>query len=584
MNLVKPISGNDDKIEISSNANFPSLREIKKKEKKIGPHEEIYIAKGAFYFNQKDFLKARYYLERAIEFNPTKQAFVVLMKILNKTDTLHDIIDNFRRSEKKLANDPIFYQLWGYAQFELKNFQEAYEKFLKAKDLGLEEDLQTENINFIVRCLKNSKMIGETYSFTKSLIEQNSINETIAEAFTSACVTLDRTEEIVDFLETTDFDWTDCSGVNGYGAIGYYISGKSLEKSVKLNEKALLLDPDKIEIRWNTSLAQLRIGKLEEGISNYSCRWDWEQFPSPRRTFSKPKFTEDVDPSAKILVWTEQGIGDEVLFTSSLEDFKKEYPNLIFETHPKTLEIMKNSFKDVEVRMAEFNTDLTAMIEDFDYHIPIGDVYHRLVSKNLPAIKKGKSLKGKHYLKPDTLRREYWKNKLNDYGDKPKIGICWKSSNLADGRYRDHTELEVWKTLLERDDANFVSLQYNHDYEDVQNEYSDLSKYFLDTGYLDQMNDLEGAVALISNLDLVISSAASPFSIAPAAGTQTWFFSRPNPFMAGRFEKFSQHPILDRLYNYVSYNPYDDEDLVNDFRDKLDKFILNRKKSKIFGC
>ena len=31
-------------------------------------------------------------------------------------------------------------------------------------------------------------------------------------------------------------------------------------------------------------------------------------------SFSKPKFTEDVDPSAKILVWTEQGIGDEVIF------------------------------------------------------------------------------------------------------------------------------------------------------------------------------------------------------------------------------------------------------------------------------
>ena len=114
----------------------------------------------------------------------------------------------------------------------------------------------------------------------------------------------------------------------------------------------------------------------------------------------------------------------------------------------------------------------------------------------------------------------------------------------------------------------------------MQNEFFDLAELFIDTGYLDQMNDLEGAVALIKNLDLVITSAASPFSISASTGVETWFFSRPNPFMLGRTEKFSAHPVLDNLKNYMSYQPYSDDQLVKDFSDELDNFVETFKNNQ----
>ena len=52
------------------------------------------------------------------------------------------------------------------------------------------------------------------------------------------------------------------------------------------------------------------------------------------------------------------------------------------------------------------------------------------------------------------------------------------------------------------------------------------------------MDDLEGALALISNLDLVITASTAPCSIASACGISTIIYSSPHLFTYGRWEKF----------------------------------------------
>ena len=70
--------------------------------------------------------------------------------------------------------------------------------------------------------------------------------------------------------------------------------------------------------------------------------------------------------------------------------------------------------------------------------------------------------------------------------------------------------MENWESVLSRKDIDFVSLQYDVDYEDISKNHSEISKYFMNTGFLDQMDDVDGALALMSNLDLVITSPLPP--------------------------------------------------------------------------
>ena len=148
-------------------------------------------------------------------------------------------------------------------------------------------------------------------------------------------------------------------------------------------------------------------------------------------------------------------------------------------------------------------------------------------------------------------------------------------------KYRGFTRAQKWLPLLSRDDVDFISIQYNFDYDDLEQELGEVRDCFLNTGFLDQMDDLEGALALISNLDLVITPASSPYTIASAAGIETWLYQRHSKFMLGRGGKFVTSPLFSNQLYYHTDNAFSDEQLVEDFNTKLDIFVsdFNSKKN-----
>ena len=64
-------------------------------------------------------------------------------------------------------------------------------------------------------------------------------------------------------------------------------------------------------------------GIIAEGIKNYECRFLWEDFPS----FVKNLKNRDVNVStkSKILIWFEQGVGDQIKYFSAINIFKQKF-------------------------------------------------------------------------------------------------------------------------------------------------------------------------------------------------------------------------------------------------------------------
>ena len=167
-----------------------------------------------------------------------------------------------------------------------------------------------------------------------------------------------------------------------------------------MNKLALEIEPDNIEIRWNLALTQLRYGDIREGIENYKVRFDWKDFPSPKRQFDVPKWHEGVHKYSRILIWSEQGLADEILFSTALNSFAKEFPNLIFETHFKATEILTRSFPEIHCRTGLFDDNsLKPFYNDFQYHVPMGDIFLWFLNKNIEKLEAGETLKNLHYLK-----------------------------------------------------------------------------------------------------------------------------------------------------------------------------------------
>lgn len=336
---------------------------------------------------------------------------------------------------------------------------------------------------------------------------------------------------------------------------------KSTNFALSWLSKARDLDPTNNYIRWNLSHAQLTVGMIDEGIINYETRFLWDKFPSYKRTFKKPKWHPNVSKDAKILIWYEQGIGDQIRFLSAIKPFKEEFPNLIYESGERTLGFIKNSFEDIEVRESTMNDDLTTTVEDFDYHIPAGSLFFYMVGQNSKNLRSSDTSIFQPFLITDKLRKQFWEHKLSSQSSKPKIGICWTSEMKNKQRVPNYTSLEKWEKLLNHNKFSFINLTYSVSLEEIRKKGT-LCQNFLDTGFLDQKDDLEGVAALISNLDYVISTSSSPSMFASALGVPTLIFSRNSSDSLGRLEKFSQHPIFKNTKLYPIIDAESDQYIV----------------------
>ena len=189
--------------------------------------------------------------------------------------------------------------------------------------------------------------------------------------------------------------------------------------------KAFELDRSNTRVQWNLSLSQLQNGFLEEGLLGYEKRFEWEEIPTPIRKFSIPKqWHPGVDPQSKVMLWWEQGIGDQIRFWSALPLFQKEFPNLILEPSEKTYEIISSSFPDLTVRYDNVNiNDLTSYKEDFDYHLPIGSMFTHVLKKYSNELKQNDFTLDWSFLRADPLRKNFWQSKLQAMSDKPKLGF-----------------------------------------------------------------------------------------------------------------------------------------------------------------
>ena len=556
-----------------------SIRKLDKLEKKVGRNYETLFARAAIYFNNKEFKRSRFYFEKAYEINKNTELIHCLLKVCKKLNILEEARKYFNKVPDVLEKNPVFWQLAGYVELDLENPSVAADKFLKARSLGFPDE--NLNLEFLSKSLNNANRMQEILELLGPEINAGNKNFIVFECYLSALLNFKDYAAVHKLLmERTENDWQNSGRINAYEAVCQYQLFHDHDKCYSFNKKAHELSPETVQIRWNLALASLRIGKIREGIGYYKDRFEWKEFPSPRRVFEVPIWNENICKEKKIMIWSEQGIGDELLFVNAISEFQKVFPNLIFETHPKTIETMERSFPDLENRIAIFNKpELTPIIKDYDYHIPLGDVFLWFIKNNLDKLEKNKCINSKPYVIPDKLRKEYWRLKLPNNG-KPNVGFCWTSKNVEGERQRYHSSIESWKKLLERTDVNFISLQYNYDFDDLQNEIGNLAKNFVDTGFLDQMDDLDGAFSLISNLDLIITSPSAPYIMGPICGVETWYYGAPAPFMLGRTGKFIDHPIQANLKHYTTENASGDQELVNHFNKKLDEYTTKFNSTK----
>jgi len=282
-------------------------------------------------------------------------------------------------------------------------------------------------------------------------------------------------------------------------------------------ELATRLRPDLPDTWWNLALARLNAGHLSEGWAAFAHRFGSSAQPEPARVFGAPAWDGQRDLSQKrVLVWREQGVGDEIIFASALPDLIARAGSVIVECSAKLIPLFARSFPEAEFRPEDRSQDPRRT--DIDTHLPMGDLF-RFLRPDLASFKGGPP-----YLVPDPERIDRWRKRLAVLGPGPKVGIGWRSGMTGAQRILHFRNgIDDGAALFRVPEPVFVALQYGQTIDEIaqaERQYGVRLHRFDD---LDLFDDLDELAAALAALDLMIGGPGTATDmLAGAVGTPSW--------------------------------------------------------------
>jgi tetratricopeptide (TPR) repeat protein len=287
-----------------------------------------------------------------------------------------------------------------------------------------------------------------------------------------------------------------------------------LDKAIETFNKAILLKPDYAEAHQNLSFALLSAGKLKEGLDEYEWRWKDTNSSSLPRCFLKPMWDGKKSLKDKrILLWSEQGIGDIINWSSFLSLMSSQSEHCILECQEKLVPLLERSFPNIEVKSENKNLDKDR--KDFDLHLPMGSLYKNFI-KELSQNNKPKA-----FLIPNPVRVRFWKERLSALGKGPYIGISWKSANMSYPRPPNYCQISDLTPIITIPNVTIVNLQYVNFKDDLNKIIHELGIPIHNFDDLDHYNNIDDVAALCSALDIVISTKTTVPLISAGVGTLT---------------------------------------------------------------
>ena len=300
-----------------------------------------------------------------------------------------------------------------------------------------------------------------------------------------------------------------------FNLAGVYRRIKNFEISLKNYEKAIEYKNDYFEALFNKSILLLENNYFDEGWKFYENRWKTDKFKNAYLKTFKPEInTLEKISNKKILIWSEQGVGDEILYFRLISDLLKicEVKNIILMTNKKLIELFKRSIP--EINYIESTKDLENIF--YDMHIPFASL-GKLFRKDISNFKNNTN----SYLKADKNKSANIKNLLNLNDKKYVCGLSWKSNNSEYG-YSKSMNLKNLLPILNLKNIEFINLQYG----DVTKELLEINSTdgieIKNCDEIDNFEDIDGLASLIEVCDFVVTVSNTTAHLAGALGKDTF--------------------------------------------------------------
>lgn len=294
-------------------------------------------------------------------------------------------------------------------------------------------------------------------------------------------------------------------------------------------EQALQLDPGNHTALANLGVCRLLNGDFAGGWAAFESRWAVRAAAIARssramlltpQNFGAPLW--DGRPcDGTLLVWPEQGIGDQLLFASVIDELRARVPRLVFALDPRLHALYARSFPRLRLTTLEE----ARKTGGYDRQIPVVGLGRHFRNSERDFLSRRRA-----FLKADPAQSAALRRKIAGRGAL-LCGISWHS-RLSEYGADKSMPLAALGELLALPGLRFVDLQYG----DTRAERAALQAAggprIAHVNGLDATRELDRLAALIDACDLVVSVSNTTAHLAGALGKPTWVML---PHNTGRF-------------------------------------------------
>lgn len=283
-------------------------------------------------------------------------------------------------------------------------------------------------------------------------------------------------------------------------------------------DQALRLEPGNTGAVVNRGLTQLALGRLAEGWEGYARRCDDPRFPSSPRAWPWPAWQGEDLRGKRILLWSDQGIGDEVLYATMVREVADRARECVVECTDRLVPLYRRSFPDLEIvaKLPAVHAALAARA--FDVQCAVLDL-GRWLRRSLSAFPNRPKLLAADVAAAAVFRAKY----LAVAPGRKLVGLSWHSTSPRTGLQKS-LPLTTFAPLLTSPELTFVNIQYGNVTKELDDVRAALGTKILRDPHVDSLTDLDTFAAQLAALDMVVTVSNSAAHLAGALGVPTAVF------------------------------------------------------------
>ena len=440
---------------------------------------EILRDKAYIEYLNNDYLVSENYINEALNQN-SKEVFGlnILGLLYVKKDAVLKAINVFK---KAILINPQYddsYNNLGKCYIDLEKLSLAYINFKKSYKINPNSELPLINIANILSLKDKNKLAIKFYEKAKKINPNNKIiDENI----------------IVSNVRLKNFKWVEKKILD-------------LQNSEKITPELML------------SYSYLLLSKknFKKGFEYFDARLETNEFQKKNKYHYNIKKTlnrhKEFEINKSILVVREQGVGDEILFSSIYNDLiKNNFSKIKIECDKRLLKIFNRSFnKNIFYPFGHYSSS-NKSLQEFDNILYAGSLtkYFRNEESDFDI---------KPFIKTSDKLDENFNSILKKFNDKKKIGLSWKSVFNIFGSLKS-LELNDFSKLYNQDRL-LINLQYGNNIEEINN-FRESGKSIFNFDNVDLFNDFDSLISILKNLDIFVTVSNSTAHFAGALGVPT---------------------------------------------------------------